>query len=256
MKVSINTLPNDDKVISRLAQAYRSSYNRLSKNYKSPEEMALYTYDYFYRKVKRFAAENESSSLSRTFMVNLDSEPVGFVRYSRIPDYYKQNVNGEAKDFEHGLMDGYEYAWYRKVKFVDTVKLDDSTMILNQIYLDPEVQRHGLGTYILAQTLPKMKEKGVKNLILEYNADNKNAEKFYHYFGFRALAETQDLDHIIKGRDGHTRFCISDVKMVHVPVDVALEKANSKMEALKQAKTRSIGNILIGLIQRARTGNK
>lgn len=253
MKVSISTLKNDEAVIGGLTDAYRASYNKLSEAYKSPEEMALYTRDYFYHKVKRFAAENESSSTSRTFVVSLDEQPVGFVRYSRIPDYYKKNENGETRDLEQGLMDGYEYAWYRKVKFVDDVKLDDSTMILNQIYLDPKVQRLGLGTYILAQTLPKMKEKGVNNLILEYNADNKNAEKFYHYFGFKALADTQDLDHILPDKDGRTKFCISNVKMVHVPVDVAMERANTKMEAKK--KSQAIGNILAGLINNAGSKN-
>lgn len=249
MKISINSLKNDEAVIIPLAKAYRSSYNKLSEGYKSEEEMALYTYDYFYHKLKRFAKENESSSLSRTFVVNVDHEPVGFVRYSRIPEYYKKNDNGETKEFEHGMMDGYEYAWYRKVKFVDSVKLDDSTMILNQIYLDPRIQRHGLGTYILAQTLPKMKEKGVKNLILEYNADNKNAEKFYHYFGFRALADTQDLDHIIKDRNGKTRFCVSNVKMVHVPVEVAMERANAKMESNRQKLLQPVANVIVGVVK-------
>lgn len=250
MKVSISKLQNREADLASLAEAYRNSYNKLSEGYKSPQEMALYTYDYFYQKVKRFAAENESSSLSRTFVVKLDEKPVGFVRYSRIPEYYKQNENGQTKDLEHGMLDGYEYAWYRKVKFVDDVKLDDSTMILNQIYLDPSVQRHGLGTYILAQTLPKMKEKGVRNLILEYNIENKNGEKFYNSFGFRPLADTEDLDHIL--HDGQkTKFCISKVKMVHVPVGTALEHANKKMQQKQQAQAAAIGNIVIGLINNA-----
>lgn len=250
MKVSITILDGSKQNLRLLAEAYRNSYNKLSEAYKSPEEMALYTYDYFYQKVKRFAAENQHSSTSRTFMVTLDGQPVGFVRYSRIPEYYKTNENGRTQDLEHGMLDGYEYAWYRKVNFVSDVKLDDTTMILNQIYLDPSVQRHGLGTYILAQTLPKMKEKGVRNLILEYNVDNKNGEKFYNSFGFQPLADTEDLDHIIR-RGGQTRFCISKVKMVHVDVDTALEKANAKMEQKKQAKARSIGNIIIGLLNNA-----
>lgn len=248
MKVSISILPNEEQTISQLANAYRNSYNTLSAQYKSKEEMALYTYDYFYQKVRRFAAENEHSNLSRTFMVCVDKQPVGFVRYSRIPDYYKQNQDGMAKDLEKGMMDGYEYAWYRKVKFVDKVKLDDSTMILNQIYLDPLVQHNGLGTYVLAQTLPKMKEKGVRNLILEYNVDNHNGEKFYHSFGFQALAETEDLDHIIPNRSGGTKFCISKVKMVHVDVDTALAKANAKIEQKKRAQSQELGNIIIGVV--------
>ena len=233
MKISISNLKDDEATLRQLAHAYRNSYNKLSANYKSAEEMALYTYDYFYHKVKRFAAENKASNLSRTFMVTLDEQPVGLVRYSRIPEYYKNNPGGQTTELEQGLMDGYEYAWYRKVKFVDNVKLDDSTMILHQIYLDPAVQRHGLGTYVLAQTLPKMKENGVKNLILEYNAQNYDAEKFYRYFGFKALADTQDLDHIVKTADGKTKLCISDVKMVHVPIEVALERANLKMAQKK-----------------------
>lgn len=251
MKVSIHNLGKNENTLQKLAKAYQESYTKLSEAYKSPEEMALYTYDYFHHKVKRFAAENEGSSLSRTFVISLDDNPVGFVRYSRIPEYYKTNENGQTKDYEHGMMDGYEYAWYRKVNFVDNVKLDDSTMILNQIYLDPSVQRHGLGTYILAHTLPKMKEKGVRNLILEYNADNKNAEKFYRYFGFEALANTQDLDHIIKDQSGHTKLCLSDVKMVHVPLEIALEKANTKLAVKKQVHSQAIGNIMLGLIRNA-----
>ncbi len=246
MKITITLLKKDEQIMSRLANAYRNSYNTLSAGYKSREEMALYTYDYFYQKVRRFAAENEQSNLSRTFTVNLEGQPVGFVRYSKIPEYYKQNQNGETKDFEHGMMDGYEYAWYRKVKFVDDVKLDDSTMILNQIYLDPSVQHKGLGTYILAQTLPKMKEKGVRNLILEYNRDNLNGEKFYQSFGFQPLADTEDLDHILPDREGKTKFCISKVKMVHVDVATALEKANAKIAAKQKAMTA--GQVVIGML--------
>ncbi|MBQ7285072.1 MAG: hypothetical protein IJW72_02325, partial [Alphaproteobacteria bacterium] len=83
MKISINNLQNDEKIINDLTLAYRNSYNKLSEGYKSSDEMALYTYDYFYHKVKRFAAENEHSSLSRTFVVSVDNRPIGFVRYSR-----------------------------------------------------------------------------------------------------------------------------------------------------------------------------
>lgn len=255
MKITIHNLKNEEDTICKLAEAYRNSYNKLSEGYKSSEEMTLYTYDFFYHKVRKFALENEQSSLSRTFVVNLDGDPVGFVRYSRIPEYYKQNQGKQTEELEHGMMDGYEYAWYRKVKFVDNVKLDDSTMILNQIYLDPSVQRHGLGTYILAQTLPKMKEKGVKNLILEYNSSNLNGEKFYGAFGFKALAETQDLDHILN-KNGRTELCISDVKMVHVPVELAMEKVNTKLELKKQVKAQKLGQVLLGVIQNATSKNK
>ena len=125
-------------------------------------------------------------------------------------------------------------------------------MILNQIYLHPDVQRHGLGTFVLAQTLPKMKEKGVKNLILEYNVENKNGEKFYQSFGFQPLADTQDLDHIVKDKNGSTKLCISKVKIVHVAVDAALQKANEKMEQKKQVQAQALGNILVGLVKHAK----
>lgn len=250
MKIAIKNLTNDEALLEPLTHVYRRSYNTLSKAYKSPEEMALYTNQVFYHKLKRFAKESESNSNAQTFVVMGDDRPVGFVRYSLIPDYYKNNVNGETRDKESGVLDGYEYAWYRKVKFVDDVKLDNSTMILNQIYLDPSVQRHGLGTYVLSKTLPKIKEQGIKNLILEYNTDNKNAEKFYHAFGFRALADTQDLDHILDV-EGKAKLCISDVKMVQVPVDVALEKANAKMEEKRQIHSDALGN-LVYMVQQSK----
>lgn len=248
MKISLCNLKNDKKVIEQLTHAYRNSYNTLSAAYKTPEEMALYTENYFYCRIRRFAAENEKSQISRTFVISMDDKAIGFVRYSRIPDYYKENQGGEARDLEKGEMDGYEYAWYRKVKFVDNVKLDDSTMILNQIYLDPSVQHVGIGTYVLAQTLPKMKEIGVKNLILEYNAENHNAAKFYKAFGFKPLADTEDLDHIIR-KGSNTKFYVSKVKMVHVPVEEAMQKANAKFDEKRRIQAAGLSSILIGLIQ-------
>ena len=97
-----------------------------------------------------------------------------------------------------------------------------------------------------------MKEKGVKNLILEYNIENKNGEKFYHSFGFQPLADTQDLDHIVQDRTGSTKLCISKVKIVHVPVEAALQKANEKMEQKKQVQVQALGNILVGLVKHAK----
>ena len=37
-----------------LADAYKASYNTLSKDYKTPEEMELYTKEYFLRKLEKF----------------------------------------------------------------------------------------------------------------------------------------------------------------------------------------------------------
>ena len=72
MKVSIGNLKKNAQDIETLALAYKNSYNKLSEAYKSPKEMALYTYDYFLHKVKKFVAENENLSNSRTFVVSLD----------------------------------------------------------------------------------------------------------------------------------------------------------------------------------------
>ena len=126
MKVTISKLIADEAVMQQVADAYQASYNKLSEGYKSKEEMALYTYDYFYQKVKRFAAENEQSNLSRTFMINLDGKPVGLVRYSRIPEYYKHAQNGQTKDLEKGYHDIeiiYEVKGFKLGLFVSLLSL-------------------------------------------------------------------------------------------------------------------------------------
>lgn len=256
MIASLKNLRNDEALLEKLSDVYMRSYNTLSAKYKSPAEMALYTQPFFYHKLKRFAKEGESDSLSRSFVVTLDDQPAGFARYSRIPDYYKENINGETKDLETGTLDGYEYAWYRKVKFVNNnVKLDDSTVILNQIYLDPAMQRKSLGTYVLSQTLPHLHKAGVKNVILEYNAENKDAEKFYRAFGFEPLADTEDLDHILND-NGRPQYRISKVKMVHVPVEKAMQLVNRKLQQKKQARDAAIGNVLVALVQNAQASRK
>lgn len=217
MKVSISKLENKPEIILPLAKAYKRSYNKLSDGYKSPEEMKLYTEQVFIQKLKRFAQDKDSQSA----VLMLNDRPYGFVRYSYIPGYYKENQNGNSQDLETGYMDGYEFAWNRKIKFEKDVQLDDKTLIVNQIYLDPEIQRRGLGTYLFGQTLPKIKEQGFESLIIEYNAQNKNAERFYQTLGFEAFAHTQDFDHITR-ENNRANFCISDVKIAHATIDKTL----------------------------------
>ena len=73
---------------------------------------------------------------------------------------------------------------------------------------------------------------------------------------FQALAETEDLDHILQNRRGGAKFCISKVKMVHVDVDTALAKANAKIEQKKQAQSQKLGNVVIGVLHNGRQFNQ
>lgn len=223
MQISIRSLEKKLSQILPLAEAYQRSYNKLSDGYKSPEEMALYTKGYFLKKLWKMA--EDKNSVVAVLYVN--EQPRGFVRYSAIPEYYTQAVDGQSRDLEKGMLDGYEFAWYRKVNFNRNVPLNDKTLIVNQIYLDPQVQRHGLGTYLLGRTIPELKKQGYENLIIEYNANNVNAEKFYRGIGFEPFAKTQDFDHIIK-KDGRTTFCISDVEIAHTTIDHAIEAMRRK----------------------------
>ena len=222
MKISVCRLENTPDLILPLAKAYMRSYNKLSQGYKSADEMKLYTEQVFFRKLKNFAADKSSVSA----VLLMDGNPAGFVRYSPVPGYYKTAADGTSKDLERGYMDGYEYAWNRKITFDKDVALTDKTLIVNQIYLDPQIQRKGLGTYLLGATLPKLKEKGYDSLIIEYNANNINAEKFYQTLGFEAFAKTQDFDHIIRPRN-KTDFCVSDVKIAHTTIDKTLKAINN-----------------------------
>ena len=223
MQVSITRLEKNLSQIKPLADAYWRSYNKLSKEYKTPEEMALYPRGYFVKKLWNMAQDKKSV----VAVLNVDGQPHGFVRYSPIPEYYTQPVDAQTRDLEKGTLDGWEYSWFRKVKFERDVKLDDKTLIVNQIYIDPQMQCMGLGTYLLSRTIPELKKKGYESLIIEYNAHNANAENFYRGIGFRAFAKTQDFDHIIK-KDGHTDFCVSDVAIAHTTIDNAISCMQNK----------------------------
>ena len=204
------------KTIFPLAKVYMNSYNELSKTYKSEEEMSLYIYGSFVKKLKKYSLDKDSS----VYVLNVDGEPKGFVRYSPIPDYYKSPQEGMSKEVENGYMDGYEFSWQRKVHFSDgnEGRLNHGTLAINQIYLDPSVQNQGFGTMLLKKTLPKVREKGFDNIIIEYNRNNKNAKRFYaHVLGLGKIADTKDLDHI-----KNNKLFISDVEIGHNTIDNAL----------------------------------
>lgn len=218
MKISIRNLEPKLEQLKPLAEAYYHSYNNLSKDYKSSEEMALYTKGYFLRKLWKMSHDKESA----VAVLWVNERPGGFVRYSKVPDYYKTPVNGANSNLEQGVLDGYDYTWVRKVDFNQDIILNDKTLIVNQIYLDPALQHRGLGTYLFAKTLPTLKENGYESLIIEYNENNKNAEKFYKGVGFSPIAKTKDFDHIIE-KDNKTLFCVSDVEIAYTTVDDSIK---------------------------------
>ncbi len=240
MKLKIVPLENTNEMIVPLARAYQRSYNELSRGYKSPAEMALYTRDVFVSKLQRFAADKNS----RTVVVLADGVPMGFMRLSPIPEYYKHPVNGQTSERESGEMDGYTFAWERKVTFDKDIRLNDKTLIINQLYLDPQIQRQNVGTYLLEHTLPQLKKRGFDSLILEYNAHNHNAEKFYQTLGFKAFARTKDFDHVVTSPKGRAEFCLSDVKIAHTTVDNALKQA-------EKVKNRAVSKITGALLAHA-----
>lgn len=86
MKVSIRNLEKRLSMILPLAEAYQRSYNKLSADYKSESEMALYTKGYFVKKLWKMAEDDQST----VAVLHLNDVPRGFIRYSAIPEYYTQ----------------------------------------------------------------------------------------------------------------------------------------------------------------------
>lgn len=223
MEFTIKELDGSAKTIMPLAEAYMRSYNELSQKYKSDKEMALYKKGTFIKKLKKFSQDKSSS----VFVLYAEDNPCGFIRYSDIPSHYKVTENNKTQELEKGNMDGYEFAWNRKVAFVEEAKLDDRTMIINQIYLDPKIQNQGLGTQILKHTLPLMAEK-YDTFIIEYNSNNLRAKKFYgDVLGLEPIARTQDFDHIVQNERGKAEFCLSGVEIGMSSIGVAMGHINA-----------------------------
>lgn len=235
MEFTIKTFDGSCKTILPLAEAYMRSYNKLSEGYKSAKEMALYKKGTFIKKLKNYSNDKTSS----VFVLYVDEMPRGFVRYSNIPDYYKTPKDRLAQDMEHSEMDGFTFAWMRKVRFAENhPELSERTMIINQIYLDPQIQNQGAGTQIFKQTLPLMAEK-YDNFIVEYNANNTRAKKFYgDVLGLEPIAHTQDFDHIVLNDRQRADFCLS-------PVEIGMSSISNAMEHIRQVENRNGLNINI-----------
>ena len=218
MTYRIEPLTVNFEKLTELAKAYQASYCELSIVYKTQAEMALYTFAYFYQKLVSFTRDKSSD----VFMLSGNEKPVGFVRFSPVPEAYKGTQKREVFQKEHGFLDNQEYNWIRKVDFFEKVDISDKTMILNQLYLSPSIQNRGFGTELLRHTLPIMLDK-YDNFVVEYNLKNQKAIKFYETIGIKKVAQTQDLDHIIKGNK-----YISDVGIGYSDIRATCRKIQTK----------------------------
>ncbi|MFI3241632.1 MAG: GNAT family N-acetyltransferase [Alphaproteobacteria bacterium] len=209
------------KTILDLAQSYYNSYVTLSKEYKSDKEMALYKKGTFIKKLKKISQDNSS----HTFIYFDDDKPLGFARYSPVPSYYHKDRIENAEIESGTTPNGYDYYWKRKLDLNAENNMDDKTIMLNQIYLDPSIQKKGLGTKIIDQTLPKIKEAGFESLVIEYNSNNENARRFYrNTLALREIGTTRDFDNVVSNP---TEICMSPVTLGFVEIDKAINKINS-----------------------------
>lgn len=211
-----------DQQKNKLAVAYKLSYTTLSAQYKSQEEMAQYTDDYFMQRVKKFANDLKST----TFIIYDKSEVVGFSRFSPVPKNYIGLTKGISYHPECGTMDGHTYQWKRPMRFDKNPEIDSETLMLHQIYLVPHVQHQGLGTQILASVLPTMTPQFNK-ILVEYNICNHIGEECYKNWGFMKVGETQDLDHI----QTNGNKCISKVGIAIASINTVHKTATKKLTA-------------------------
>lgn len=205
---------NNKKENMELAKSYMRSYNTLSEKYKSKEEMKCYTLGFFVNKLDKIAKDENSD----VFVLMVNNQARGFVRYSPIPEYYKhKNNEGFAVDFDTDFE--------RKIKFINNTQLNDNTVCVNQIYLDPAIQGNGLGTTLLKNTLHLMQKKGYNSVIIEYNVQNYRVKRFYAYsMGISKFAETKDLDQIIFDKKAGPVKYISNVEIGYNTIKGALNK--------------------------------
>ncbi len=178
-----------------VARLYGESYCQLSATYKKPEEMAFYTPQYFEKKVHGFLAEKNTN----VYVLEQKGMPLGFVRYSAVPMAYRQSGVDLIVQPETGILDGVSYHFDREIDFSQPTPIDEKTLALNQIYFAPDCQKQGLGCVLLNTTLPVLSCR-FSNIIVEYNTRNLYAQKFYAALGFKQVATTFDLDHIINGK--------------------------------------------------------
>ncbi len=219
------------KTILDLSQAYYNSYVTLSKEYKCQKEMALYKKGTFIKKLKNIAIDKSSI----TYMYLENNQPLGFIRFSPIEDYYKNTAQKNAQS-ESGVNNGYNYFWQRKLIFNQENPMSDKTLILNQIYLDPSIQSKGVGRLLLEKTLHIIKKQGYKDFIVEYNTNNTKAKKFYqHSIGLEEIGSTKDFDNIITKP---TKICMSPVSIGYTTI----KKAMGILKTASQVQQKREGN--------------
>jgi len=203
------------KEILPLADVYMRSYNQLSSAYKSRAEMALYTKVSFIKKLENWAINQAEGKEPFIYVLYNNGKPCGIMRLNHISDDYRQiNSDYQAVEKERGFLDGWQIARNRRIDYEKRFNFADNALILNQIYLAPEEQNKGLGTYFIKQVFSKLRELNYDQFIVEYNDNNVNGKKFHEdVLCARKIAHTTDLDHITTSRRGKTRFCLSPVSI-------------------------------------------
>lgn len=202
------------KEILPLADVYMRSYNELSKGYKSPEEMALYTKVSFIKKLEGWAINQAKGQEPFIFVLYNNDKPCGIMRLNPIPqDYRHINQNLQAIESENGELDGWKMARQRKIQYTKNPNYERNTLILNQIYIAPEAQKQGLGTYFIKTVFQGLQQQGYNQFIVEYNDNNTNGKKFHeNVLCAKKVAHTSDFDHITS-QNNKTEFCLSPVSI-------------------------------------------
>ena len=228
------------KEILPLADIYMRSYNELSKQYKSDEEMKLYTKGSFIKKLKTWAEKQKQGNEPFIFVLYNDEKICGVMRFNEIPSDYRNINNLEASENEHGILDGWTISRKRKIQYLEDPQYTKNTLILNQIYLAPEAQKKGWGSSFMKMVIPTLQEKGFEQFIVEYNDNNANGKKFHEdVLCAKKIATTTDFDHIIETNNGHSEFCISPVSIGISNFSKVLEKIEAKEKLFKAQKCQT-----------------
>lgn len=219
--------------ILALADVYMRSYNELSRGYKSEAEMALYTKGSFIRKLKKWSNQQKDGNEPFIFVLYNNDAPIGFIRFNEMPKSYREYDNNlVAKEYERGELDGWQIARYRKVEYISDPHFDDNTLILNQIYMAPEIQKHGFGSYFIDHVAKQMRLKGYDQFVVEYNDNNLNGKKFHeNVLCAKKIAKTSDYDHHT------TEPCISQVTIGLSRFSNLIENIAAKQKIFNGMKT-------------------
>lgn len=228
------------KEILPLADIYMRSYNELSKQYKSSAEMQLYTKGSFIRKLKNWAEKQKQGQEPFIFVLYNGENVCGVMRLNEIPKDYRNIKNLEAVEDEHGFLDGWTISRQRKIRYLKDPKYSENTLILNQIYLAPEAQKKGWGSFFMKSVIPTLQEQGFEQFIVEYNDNNTNGKRFHEdVLCAEQIAKTTDFDHITENNDRHAEFCVSPVTIGISNFSKVLKRIEAKEKLFK---SQSQGN--------------